>query len=274
MSKMRGSTTVEDCRVLDVHEFHREGFLDEEYAGGAGSSTWSRNGEEVATIGWRRTTTADDRPALRLFYTVDPDGAAREVDYLVPLQFTECHFGGERPWFTCPGTGCHERVGKLYKPPFRDRFLCRECHGLAYESQQRQGELVFESVTKPLDAVDDAIDALEDGPITRDRLREVYEGKVEAREGLRELTRAHGLGGGPEIEELPPFEEWVDDLLQEQLGKARGRPYGFYGRCEATSRTTGERCGQPARGPHGKCYYHGGAPGAGAPEGNQNATAE
>lgn len=31
-----------------------------------------------------------------------------------------------------------------------------------------------------------------------------------------------------------------------------------YGRCEATSKSTGERCGRAAIGPHGKCGYHGG----------------
>lgn len=37
------------------------------------------------------------------------------------------------------------------------------------------------------------------------------------------------------------------------------RPYGEYGQCEATAKTTGEQCGQPAEGPHGKCRFHGGA---------------
>lgn len=37
------------------------------------------------------------------------------------------------------------------------------------------------------------------------------------------------------------------------------RDYGEHGRCEATAKTTGERCGQPAEGPHGKCRFHGGA---------------
>jgi len=34
--------------------------------------------------------------------------------------------------------------------------------------------------------------------------------------------------------------------------------YGEYGRCEATAKTTDERCGQPAEGPHGTCRFHGG----------------
>ncbi len=46
--------------------------------------------------------------------------------------------------------------------------------------------------------------------------------------------------------------------------------YGEFGQCEATAKTTGERCGQPATGEHGKCYFHGGG-GSGASEGNGNA---
>lgn len=268
---MAESPTVADSYVLDVHEFYQEGYLDEDYAGNRGRSTWSQNGEEVATIGWERTTTIDDRPALRLFYTFDPDGVGEEVKTLVPLEFTECHFGGERPWFRCPASACRDRVGKLYKPPSRLRFLCRECHDLIYESHQRQGELFFETVKKPLDDVEEKVEDLKQGPITRGKLREVYEAKVEFREGARELSRERGLEGSFPIKELPPFEQWLDDIYHEHLAEAGGRPYGLYGRCEATAKTTGERCRQPATGPHGKCHYHGGAPDAAAPEENENA---
>lgn len=41
-----------------------------------------------------------------------------------------------------------------------------------------------------------------------------------------------------------------------------------YGRCEATSKTTGEQCGRAAIGDHGKCGYHGGK--GGAPSGPDN----
>jgi len=34
--------------------------------------------------------------------------------------------------------------------------------------------------------------------------------------------------------------------------------YGQHGRCEATAKSTGERCGRPAVGEHGKCDMHGG----------------
>lgn len=51
-----------------------------------------------------------------------------------------------------------------------------------------------------------------------------------------------------------------------------------YGRCEALARSSGDRCGRAAIGPHGKCGYHGGKtptkdenPDVGAAEQNTNA---
>jgi hypothetical protein len=76
------------------------------------------------------------------------------------------------------------------------------------------------------------------------------------------------------IEPLPPFEEWLADVERRIYNELYGRDYGEHGQCEATAQTTGERCRQPATAEHGKCYYHGGAAGSGAPEGNQNAAAD
>lgn len=259
---MLGETTVDECLTLDVHEFNQEGYLDEDAVNARGSARWSAGGTQSSSIGWERTTIADGTPALRLSYTIHTGGETRDVDCCVPITYTECHFGGQRPWFLCPGSECYERVGKLHKPPFADRFLCRECHDLVYESTTRQGDPFFESVTKPMKEVEAAIEALKTGPITEEKLRKLYDAKVTFRKGARGLYHK-GLGGGPPIEELPPFEEWVADLIDEVYDDNHGRSYGQYGRCEATARTTDERCKQPATGPHGKCYYHGGAPNTG-----------
>lgn len=281
--------TVDDCRAIDVNDLNREGCLT---SGNAGTLMWRRgeDGEVTATVGW--TVTGDDRAgrAIMIFYTVTDlrsDGS-RSVKYWVPLVYTECHLGGERPWFRCPGPRggtCGERVGKLYRPPGRDRFLCRHCYDLRYESRQRSGEFFFENVSKPMDREQEAIVKLKDGPITPEKLREVYDARKSWLRGLRlqhqQIRRIQSnLPGVPDdhpvlrLPSLPPFEEWADDLLHQAYGSPGGRAYGIYGRCEATAKTTGERCRQPATGNHGKCYYHGGAPGAGAPEGNRNAALE
>jgi hypothetical protein len=49
-----------------------------------------------------------------------------------------CRFGGERPYFVCPGVvneiACGRRVAKLYAAGAY--FLCRHCYRLAYASQR------------------------------------------------------------------------------------------------------------------------------------------
>lgn len=50
----------------------------------------------------------------------------------IPLAWTACTYGNQRPWFICPR--CKGRKGKLY---FRNgEFNCRGCLGLCYESQR------------------------------------------------------------------------------------------------------------------------------------------
>ena len=61
-----------------------------------------------------------------------------DVRETVPLEWTPCNFGGERPWFVCPGVvngvRCGRRAAILYGPG--KYFLCRHCYDLRYESQR------------------------------------------------------------------------------------------------------------------------------------------
>ena len=50
----------------------------------------------------------------------------------IPIRWTRCNFGGQRPWLECP---CGRRVGKLYDSGFC--FGCRQCLNLIYECQRR-----------------------------------------------------------------------------------------------------------------------------------------
>lgn len=261
------ATTVEDCRALDVNELNREGCLE---GPGVGRSSWIREdgGEETASVGWRYRPGEPD--VLELFYTVTPtgyrDGDPRDVEYEVPIEWTECTYGGARPWFRCPE--CDTRRGKLYKHSGGgDRFLCRECLDLIYESQTHTSGLVeahrrLQSVT----------DRLEDGYPTRAALRELYDAKRAVFQEHNALLE--GWGRPPAFtRELPPFEVWADRVIHRAIGSGI-RPYGRLGRCTATAKTTGERCRQPAIGEHGKCYYHGGARGSGIGEGQTDRRAE
>jgi hypothetical protein len=67
------------------------------------------------------------------------DQQLKSVEQRVPVVWTTCHLGGRRPWFLCTVyTGeryCGRRVAKLYLG-HGAAFACRQCHGLAYASQQ------------------------------------------------------------------------------------------------------------------------------------------
>src|SRR4029077_225456 len=56
----------------------------------------------------------------------------------VPVTWTPCHFGGDRPWFRCSASvghqPCGRRMAKLYLRNSAE-FACRHCCGLAYASQ-------------------------------------------------------------------------------------------------------------------------------------------
>ncbi|MDP9479959.1 MAG: hypothetical protein M3R38_30570 [Actinomycetota bacterium] len=98
-----------------------------------GSDGWS--GGKV-----RKTT--DELPALDV-RKLKRDGLLglrqEQLGGVAHLVWTPCNFGGERPWFVCPGEGCARRVAILYGPG-PGQLLCRQCCDLAYESQ-REGQI-------------------------------------------------------------------------------------------------------------------------------------
>jgi hypothetical protein len=121
-------TTTGECNGLDVRSLYRDGLLK---PGTNFSSSWSRAGRENGSIGGFVL-----RNQVILSYSHrSRQGAEWEtVKEPVPLEWTPCNFGGERPWFVCPGAGCDRRVAKLYGPG--KYFLCRHCYDLRYESQR------------------------------------------------------------------------------------------------------------------------------------------
>lgn len=127
--------TVSQCKTIGIGFLADEGCLDAE---ASGTLSWSRDGEQTASIAFR---TNDDEDALALSYTTTDRRTDESTDheYAVPITYTECNFGGTRPWFRCPESSCRERVGKLHCPPRGERYLCRHCHDLAYESSRKSG---------------------------------------------------------------------------------------------------------------------------------------
>jgi hypothetical protein len=75
---------------------------------------------------------------LVLSYRSKSGSEWEDVKEPVPLKWTPCNFGGERPWFLCPGVvngvRCGRRVAILYGPG--RYFLCRHCYDLTYQSRR------------------------------------------------------------------------------------------------------------------------------------------
>src|SRR5215216_4685911 len=121
-------TTTGECRSLDVRRLHREGLLQ---SGNLFSWSWFRAGQEVASIS---ALVYQDKVVLSYRHRSRLGGEGEEVKEPVSLEWTACNFGGERPWFACPGAQCGRKVAILYGPG--KYFLCRHCYDLRYESQR------------------------------------------------------------------------------------------------------------------------------------------
>ncbi len=125
-----GRTTVEACRSIDVNRLNKTGCL---RAGWTGGWQWTRDGERVAWINLRA-----EHDRLHLTYRMRTgSGEWEDVAETVRIICVPCRFGGERPYFICPGVAngiaCGRRVAKLHGPG--RYFLCRHCYRLAHASQ-------------------------------------------------------------------------------------------------------------------------------------------
>lgn len=128
-------TTTGECHSVDVRYLHRRGLLE---SGWWFSLRWSRAGRETGSIrGGVEGKGRSERVILLYRHRPGPGGTWEDVREPVSLTWTACNFGGERPWFVCPGAGCGRRVAILYGPG--RYFLCRYCYDLVYESQRENG---------------------------------------------------------------------------------------------------------------------------------------
>ena len=128
-------TTTVECHSVDVRYLHRNGLLK---AGGWFSLRWSRAERESGSI--RGAVGGGERPERVQFFYRHRSGQGNEwedVQDSVFLDWSACNFGGKRPWFVCPGSGCSRRVAFLYG--LRRYVLCRHCYDLVYESQRENG---------------------------------------------------------------------------------------------------------------------------------------
>jgi hypothetical protein len=121
-------TTTDECQTIDVRHLHRNGLL---RTGHSVSLRWSQAGKQIGSVGG---VAHDDRVTFFYRHREGMGGEWEDVRETVALEWTPCNFGGERPWFLCPGAGCGRRVAVLYGPG--RYFLCRHCYDLRYRSQR------------------------------------------------------------------------------------------------------------------------------------------
>ncbi len=126
MSRHGWKNTTGSFRKLDVRLMQRKGAL---HPGACAAWHWSRGTEPCGSI-----KTRAELGCVVLSYSHQRwnDEEWTRKEYPVTIEWTGCHFGGERAWFICPARNCRRRVATLWGGEI---FACRHCHNLAYESQ-------------------------------------------------------------------------------------------------------------------------------------------
>jgi hypothetical protein len=124
----KGKTTTNRMLTLDIRRLQRYGLF--RTTCGLTLEGW-REGKAfpVAVQAW------DDFVSLK-HSIPGMGGREKESTYLVALEWTSCNFGGRRPWFVCPASGCERRVAILYAGL---TFTCRHCQNLVYACQRENG---------------------------------------------------------------------------------------------------------------------------------------
>lgn len=121
--------TTDDCLHIDIRHWAREGLL---APGNSFDWRWLCDGADVASI---HVEVNDDWLSIN-YRSRRPGATWKRISCYISVDWTDCHFGGQRAWFRCPATGCHARCASLYLRA--GIFACRHCHHLTYESQRER----------------------------------------------------------------------------------------------------------------------------------------
>jgi len=121
-----GKQTTSGSYSIDIRQLFREG---SHLLGQSTKWNWSLNGKSVASVGVLLTY----GDVCITYRHKTHKGYWSDVANTVDLEWTDCHYGGQRPWFQCPNSCCGGRVAILY---IGDSIGCRQCQGLVYESQR------------------------------------------------------------------------------------------------------------------------------------------
>jgi len=92
--------TTEANNRIDIRYLKKQGSLT---PGTIGALSWSCGDEPSGSI---RYITYHDRIEL-IYRSRDPGGEWEDVEYPGYFDETDCHYGGTRQWFLCPGLNCN-----------------------------------------------------------------------------------------------------------------------------------------------------------------------
>ena len=121
----RRGPKLEEVPQLDVRALKRSGLFDQSTSNG--TITWRNIGLTECALAY---SYADS--TLSISYAVKtPHTASETISEHIFIDRTVCNYGGTRTWFSCPN--CNARKAILYCAS--KRFLCRQCYGLSYSSQ-------------------------------------------------------------------------------------------------------------------------------------------
>ncbi len=126
--RWRNRAAVETVMELDLIQLNRAGCLE---PGWQGRWRCTKNGEASE---WVDVRTELDHLTIT-FLTCDTRGRQHPTLQTINIDRVRCRFGGNRPFFLCPGgVNCGRRVSKLYRPD-GCYIMCRFCHKLTFASQ-------------------------------------------------------------------------------------------------------------------------------------------
>ena len=137
---------AEHNEAFKISWLRKNGYLDKTLHYQFGGIKWTRGEYETSIYFGIRKNTVDnpetkERVVLQYTYTDKQIGETANIDYIVPLTWTPCTYGGKRYWFLCPlginSLACGRRVGVLYR--VGKYFGCRHCMRIAYTSQMYGG---------------------------------------------------------------------------------------------------------------------------------------
>ncbi len=124
-SHYNAKSTVDNYCSIDIRKWYREGLL---HPGTSFSRKWLCGDQTVGSI---QVLTSENRLVLSYRYRHSADWI--DTNYPIKIVWTNCNFGGKRPWLLCPVEHCGKRVAILYGGAI---FACRKCYQLAYQCQR------------------------------------------------------------------------------------------------------------------------------------------